>query len=107
MTTRSRRRSIDGGSTHYPMTHADAAWLRMDSATNPMVINSLLFFETTPDWDRFRANHVERIVERFPRFRQLARPGGALNGARWDDDPAFDPDDHFHRVALPAPYDTE
>jgi WS/DGAT/MGAT family acyltransferase len=85
------------------MSHADAAWLRMDSPANQMVINSLLFFETTPDWDRLRANHVERIVERFPRFRQIARPGGPLNGAHWEDDPQFDPDDHFHRVALPSP----
>ncbi len=89
------------------MSHADAAWLRMDSPTNLMVINSLLFFETTPDWDRLRANHVERIVERFPRFRQIARPGGALNGAHWEDDPQFDPGDHFHRIALPAPGDRE
>ena len=94
-------------STHYSMSHADAAWLRMDSPTNLMVINSLLFFETTPDWDRLRLNHVERIVDRFPRFRQIARPGGALNGAHWDDDPQFDPDDHFHRIALPEPGDRE
>src|SRR6478752_5376735 len=93
--------------THHSMSHADAAWLRMDSPTNLMVINSLLFFETTPDWDRLRANHVERIVERFPRFRQIARPGGALNGAHWEDDPQFDADDHFHRIALPAPGDLE
>lgn len=87
------------------MSHADAAWLRMDSPSNLMVINALLFFESTPDWDRLRANHVERIVERFPRFRQIARPGGPLNGGHWVDDPQFDPDDHFHRLALPAPGD--
>ena len=94
-------------STHESMSHADAAWLRMDSPTNLMVINSLMFFEETPDWDRLRANHVERIVDRFPRFRQIARPGGPLNGAHWEDDPQFDPDDHFHRIALPAPHDVE
>jgi diacylglycerol O-acyltransferase len=106
MTADPRRRRMDNVSTH-SMSHADAAWLRMDSPTNLMVINSLLFFETTPDWDRLRANHVERIVERFPRFRQIAHPGGALNGAHWEDDPQFDPDDHFHRLALPAPADLE
>src|SRR3954464_8833419 len=98
---------IDGVSTHQHMTHADAAWLRMDRPANLMVINSLLFLERVPDWDRLRANHVERIVERFPRFRQIARPGGTLNGAHWEDDPQFDPDDHFHRIALPAPGDRE
>ena len=78
-------------STQHPMPHADAAWRRMDSPTNLMVINSLMLFEETPDWDRLRANHVERIVERFPRFRQIARPGGTLIGAHWEDDPQFDP----------------
>lgn len=87
------------------MSHADAAWLRMDSTTNLMVINSLMFFDSPPDWDRLRENHVERIVERFPRFRQIPRTGGPLNGAHWEDDPQFDAADHFHRIALPAPHD--
>lgn len=91
--------------THSAMSHADAAWLRMDSPTNLMVINSVLFFATAPDWDRLRTSHVERIVERHPRFRCVARPGGPLDPARWEEDPSFDPADHFHRVALPAPGD--
>src|SRR4051794_12365424 len=89
------------------MSHADAAWLRMDSPTNLMVINSLLFLELTPDWDRLRARYVETIVERFPRFRQIARSGGPLNGAHWEDDPTFAPGNHFHRIALPAPGDLD
>jgi len=101
------RRTIDGVTTHLPMSHADAAWLRMDSPTNLMVINSVLLLETTPDWDRLRTTHVERIVERFPRFACVARAGGALSDAHWEPDPTFDPADHFHRVALPAPGDLE
>jgi hypothetical protein len=89
-------------STHHPMSHADAAWLRMDRETNLMVTNSLMWFDETPDWDRLRANHIERIVERFPRFRQIARPGGPLGGPHWEDDPRFDPHEHFHHIALPA-----
>jgi diacylglycerol O-acyltransferase len=107
MASTPRTSRIEFVTTHQPMTHADAAWLRMDRPANLMVINSLLFLERVPDWDALRENHIERIVERFPRFRQLARPGGALNGARWEDDPAFDPHDHFHRVALPAPGDRD
>ena len=107
MTAGVYRRSMLSVTSHHPMSHADAAWLRMDSPTNLMVINSLLFFESTPDWDALRVNHIERIVERFPRFRQIARPGGPLNGAHWEDDPQFDPNDHFHRVALPEPHDDE
>ena len=94
-------------SVHHPMSHVDAAWLRMDRPTNLMVINALLWFDETPDWERLRAAFTERIVERFPRFGQLARPGGPLGGPHWEDDPAFDPGDHFHRVALPAPHDRD
>ena len=77
--------------SHHSMPHADAAWLRMDSATNLMVINSLMWFDETPDWDRLRANHVERIVDRFPRFRQIARPGGPLQRPALGGRPALRP----------------
>ncbi len=87
------------------MPHADAAWLRMDRPTNLMVINSLMWFDATPDWDAVRAAVVSRIVERFPRFRRVARMGGPLSGPHWEDDPHFDPEAHFHRIALPAPHD--
>ena len=89
------------------MSHADAAWLRMDRSTNLMVINSLMWFDEPPDWDRLRAIYVERIVERFPRFRQIGRASGPLGFPHWEDDPDFDADDHFHRIALPAPGDRE
>jgi WS/DGAT/MGAT family acyltransferase len=92
-------------STHHAMSHADAAWLRMDRPTNLMVINSLLWFDTVPDWERLRAAYADQIVEHFPRFRQIARPGGPLGGARWEDDPRFDPADHVHRISLPPPHD--
>jgi WS/DGAT/MGAT family acyltransferase len=86
------------------MSHADAAWLRMDSPTNLMVINSVLFFDSAPNWDELRTRYVEHIVKRHPRFRCVARTG-PLGTARWDESPGFDPADHFHRVALPAPGD--
>ena len=91
-------------STHLPMSHADAAWLRMDTATNLMVINSVLFFEQAPDWEQIRARYVKRIVDRHPRFRCVARTG-PLGSAHWEQSAAFDPADHFHRVALPTPGD--
>jgi WS/DGAT/MGAT family acyltransferase len=94
-----------GVSTHHAMSHADAAWLRMDRTTNLMVINSLLWFDEAPDWDRLREAYAEQIVGRFPRFRQVARAGGPLGGPRWEDDPRFDPADHVHRLSLPAPRD--
>ena len=88
---------------HFPMSHADAAWLRMDRPTNLMVINALLRFDTAPDWDAVREVVMERIVGRFPSFRRVART--SVTGAHWEDDPDFDPEAHVHRVALPAPHD--
>jgi WS/DGAT/MGAT family acyltransferase len=86
------------------MHSADAAWLRMDRATNPMVINCLLRFDDRIEPARLRDRLQERLVDRFPRFRQ--RPAGdALRGMRWEDDPRFDLTLHVQHVALPEPAD--
>ncbi len=87
------------------MSSADAAWLRMDRPTNLMIVNSVLWFDEPVDWDRCKAVFLDRIVARFDRFRQRAADGLPLTGPHWEDDPAFDPDLHFHHVALPAPHD--
>src|SRR5215208_3050435 len=99
----------------HAMDHADAAWLRMDRPANLMVINSVLWLASAPDWDAVKALYRERIVDRFPRFSQRARAGGPvgiphlpfgpLAGAAWEDVPQFDPTAHFHHIALPAPHD--
>lgn len=86
------------------MSSADAAWLRMDRPTNPMVINALLRFERRLDPAAVRDLLAERLVARFPRFRQ--RPAGdPIRGPRWEDDPAFDLDLHLRHLALPDPGD--
>jgi diacylglycerol O-acyltransferase len=88
------------------MSHADAAWLHMDQPTNLMVITGVLWFDEPPDWEGVRERIRERMVEPFARFRQRVVEGRApLSGPHWEDDPNFDPDLHFHRVALPAPGD--
>jgi WS/DGAT/MGAT family acyltransferase len=89
----------------HAMGHADAAWLRMDRPANLMVINSVLWFEESPDWAAVKRAFTERIVDRFPRFRQRASAGGLVSGPAWHDDEDFDPELHFHHVALPAPHD--
>jgi WS/DGAT/MGAT family acyltransferase len=83
---------------------ADAAWLHMDSHLNPMVVNAVIWFDEPVDLARTREILEERLVNRFPRFRQrvgepLARP------PRFEDDAEFDVDQHLHRVALPPPGD--
>ena len=87
------------------MSTADAAWLRMDRPTNLMIVNSVLWFDEPVDWERCKAVFLDRIVARFDRFRQRAAEGLPLAVPHWEDDPGFDPELHFHRVALPAPHD--
>ncbi len=82
-----------------PMGHGDAAWLRMDSPTNLMVVNSVLWFDDTIDEDAMRAVLDERLVGRFRRFRQRVVND---HGIWWEDVPDFDLSDHIHRLGLPA-----
>jgi diacylglycerol O-acyltransferase / wax synthase len=105
MAARAGPRSVAPVSTHHAMSTADAAWLRMDRPTNLMIVNSVLWFDELVDWERCKAVFLERIVARFDRFRQRASEGLPLASPHWEDDPGFDPDLHFHRVALPAPHD--
>jgi diacylglycerol O-acyltransferase len=87
------------------MSSADAAWLRMDSPTNLMVVNSVLWFDDPVDWQRLRAVLQERIVDVFPRFRQIAVEPASPRWPHWEDCDDFDLDLHLHHIALPAPGD--
>ena len=88
------------------MSSADAAWLHMDRPTNFMVVNSVLWFDERMDVERGRAVIRERLVERFPRFRQrIVEPRLGVGLPYWEDDPNFDLDRHLHHIALPAPGD--
>ena len=57
------------------MTAADHAWLRMDTATNPMIINSVLIFSQPIAVDTWRQLIKERFLS-FQRFRCAADRGG-------------------------------
>jgi diacylglycerol O-acyltransferase len=88
------------------MSNADAAWLHMDRPTNLMVVNALLWFEEPVDADRVKEILRSRLVEPFPRFRQLVvEPRLGVGVPSWEDDPNFDLDLHVHHLALPAPGD--
>jgi WS/DGAT/MGAT family acyltransferase len=88
------------------MSNADAAWLDMDRATNLMVVNALLWFEEPVDAGLVREILRSRLVEPFPRFRQLViEPRLRIGAPSWADDPNFDLDRHVHRLAVPAPGD--
>ncbi|GAA3832991.1 wax ester/triacylglycerol synthase family O-acyltransferase [Nocardioides panacisoli] len=87
--------------TRERMRPADAAWLRMDSPTNLMVVNSVLWFEDVIPLAELRDVLADRLVARFPRFRQ--RVTHARGTWWWEDDPDFDLARHLHQVKLPAP----
>jgi diacylglycerol O-acyltransferase len=91
-------------STRHSLPAADAAWLHMDRPTNPMVVNGLVLLDGEPEPDAVARILEERLVTRFPRFRQrIVEPAG--RAPAFEDDPAFEVADHLHRRALPAPGD--
>lgn len=92
-------------STRQGMANADAAWLRMDTPTNLMVINAVMLFDERLGPERVERILSERILARFRRFRQRVVQAGPLGAPSWEDDPAFDVRSHIHHLALPAPGD--
>jgi diacylglycerol O-acyltransferase / wax synthase len=86
--------------TRHRMAPADAAWLRMDRPTNLMVVNSVMWFDEPLDGDALRAVLQQRLVDRFPRFRQRAVED---HGVWWEDAKDFALEAHLHAVELPAP----
>lgn len=91
-------------SSRQAMPAADAAWLHMDRPTNPMVVNGLMTLAATPPVGAVAEVMEERLVGRFPRFRQ--RVADRLGRApAFEADPHFDLGNHLHRLALPPPGD--
>ncbi|EWT07364.1 diacylglycerol O-acyltransferase [Intrasporangium chromatireducens Q5-1] len=84
----------------------DAMWLQMDRPNNLMVVASVLFLDGVPDFDEVRRLVRDRVVARYPVFRQRPLPPrGPLGGPSWTDDADFDLDRHVARVVLPPPGD--
>jgi diacylglycerol O-acyltransferase / wax synthase len=92
-------------STRQAMPAADAAWLHMDRATNPMVVNSLVMLEGRPEQEVVVELLERRLVERFPRFRQRVVDALGRRPA-FEDDPNFELEGHLHRLVLPEPGDS-
>jgi diacylglycerol O-acyltransferase len=77
----------------------DTAWLRMDRASNLMMICGVMFFRDRVDFRRLRAVIEKRWLQ-FDRFRK--RPVQTVAGAFWEADERFDLDHHVVHVALPG-----
>jgi WS/DGAT/MGAT family acyltransferase len=75
----------------------------MDQATNPMVVNAVIWFDEPVERAQLRELLQTRLVDPFPRFRR--RVVEPLGRPAFEDDPGFDIDRHLHRRALPAPGD--
>ena len=78
------------------MASVDAAWYRMESPVNPMMVTGLFVFHEPLDLVRLRTVLAERLIGRYPRFRhRLAVPPGLFARPRWVDDGDFDLDRHL------------
>ncbi|KFL38051.1 WS/DGAT/MGAT family O-acyltransferase [Arenimonas donghaensis] len=82
-----------------PMSRVDTAWLRMERATNLMMITGVMMFESHLDIRTLR-KVIEQKFLAYPRFRQKAVDGPT--GAVWQDDVDFDLDWHIRLTALPG-----
>ena len=84
----------------------DDVWLAMDQPDNLMVVEGLMVVDGELDRDTYVRLLRERVLDRFPRFRQRARHAWLpWPGQWWEDDPDFDLDRHVQEVRLPAPGD--
>jgi hypothetical protein len=83
------------------MASMDAAWLQMEEPANLMMITAVLWFDGAVDLSRLREVVRERLVERYPRFRQRVVPG-TLGAPYWEDAPDFDLDEHLSTLRVPA-----
>ena len=89
------------------MSGADSAWLHMDRPENRMIVNTVLSFETTPDWKAVEEILQERVVDRHSRFRQrVADPPITLGllAPTWESVETR-AGDHIVRATLPSPGD--
>lgn len=89
-----------------PVRAVDDVWLAMDQPDNLMVVEGLMVVDGELDRDTYVGLLRERVLDRFPRFRQRARHAWLpWPGQWWEDDPGFDLERHVREVRLPAPGD--
>ena len=91
-----------------PIGPVDTMWLNMDRPNNLMVIDGVMWFEETIDWERLGPLIQRRLVDRYPVFSQRPVASSIPFGTpHWEDDLDFDLSRHLRRATLPAPGDQE
>src|SRR5687768_5424526 len=103
--------SMSEGMAVSQLTTIDTTFLHVDSPTTPAHIAGLGILDpaTCPGGGLTVESIVELVRERAPLARPLRQrlavvPFG-IDRPYWIDDPDFDPAQHVHEVALPAPGD--
>jgi diacylglycerol O-acyltransferase len=74
------------------MSKVDTAWLRMDTASNLMMIVGVWVLKPSIRFQDLRQRVEERLLK-YPRFKQCAVEDAA--GASWEADQTFDLDNHL------------
>jgi diacylglycerol O-acyltransferase len=86
----------------------DTMWLNMDRPNNLMVIDGVMWFDETIDFERLGPLIQRRLLDRYTVFSQRPVASSIPFGMpQWEDDPDFDLSRHLRRVTLPAPGDQE
>ncbi|CAN5695737.1 wax ester/triacylglycerol synthase family O-acyltransferase [soil metagenome] len=89
-----------------PLRAVDDVWLQMDHPDNLMIVESLMTLDAPVDPQRLRDLLTERVLERYPVFRQRPVHDAWPRATRsWEDDPDFDLGRHLIETTLPAPGD--
>ncbi len=81
------------------MTSVDAAWLRMDTPLNLMVVTSAQWYDRPLDRVKVAQVLEERMIALFPRFSQRVVED---HGLWWEDVEDFDVEDRIHDLTLPG-----
>jgi diacylglycerol O-acyltransferase / wax synthase len=66
----------------------------------------VLLFDEPVDWERVKQITKERLLDRYPRFRQrVVESRVPMRAPKWEEDADFALEHHLHHLALPAPGD--
>jgi WS/DGAT/MGAT family acyltransferase len=83
-----------------PLADVDSAWLRMDDATNLMVVTGVMVYDEPVPFDAVRDIVVNRLLK-FSRFRQRVVDDAVVGTAQWEPDRWFSLDYHLVQATFP------